>query len=254
MSGSKIKLSVVSYLNSRPFILSLEKSGVSELMDISLDMPSDCAAKLLDGRVDIGLVPVTIIPQLKKAQIISDYCIAADGPVASVLLLSHTPIKDVKRILLDYQSKTSVQLVRILSKKLWKVEPEWIDAEPGYENNILGDTAGLIIGDRALTAANLYPYVYDLSEEWKKLTGLPFVFACWVSNKTIDSAFLRKFNESLSHSVELIPEIITDQKFENLSKQQVTDYFDNNIQLVLDKKKKAGMDLFLKYIDEYHSI
>ncbi len=250
MSGSKIKLSVVSYLNSRPFILSLEKSGASELMDISLDMPSDCAAKLLDGRVDIGLVPVTIIPQLKTAQIISDYCIAADGPVASVLLLSHTPIKDVKRILLDYQSMTSVQLVRILSKKLWKVEPEWIDAEPGYENNILEDTAGLIIGDRALTAANLYPYVYDLSEEWKKLTGLPFVFACWVSNKTIDSAFLRKFNESLSHSVELIPEIINDQKFENLSKQQVTDYFDNNIQLVLDKKKKAGMDLFLKYINE----
>ncbi|HNS12048.1 MAG TPA: menaquinone biosynthesis protein [Bacteroidia bacterium] len=250
MSDPKIKLSVVSYLNSKPFILSLEKSGAGKLMDISLDIPSECAAKLLDGRVDIGLVPVTVIPELTSAQIISNYCIAADGPVASVLLLSHTPLQNVKRILLDYQSKTSVQLVKILSKKLWNISPDWIDTKPGYEENINGNTAGLIIGDRAFSASDQFPYVYDLSEEWKKLTGLPFVFACWVSNKVIDSEIVKKFNESLSLCQQLIPQIIADQSSEHLSKEQIENYFAKNIHLVFDKDKKAGMELFLKYVKE----
>jgi len=250
MSDPKIKLSVVSYLNSKPFILSLEKSGAGKLMDISLDIPSECAAKLLDGRVDIGLVPVTVIPELTSAQIISNYCIAADGPVASVLLLSHTPLQNVKRILLDYQSKTSVQLLKILSKKLWNISPDWIDTKPGYEENINGNTAGLIIGDRAFSASDQFPYVYDLSEEWKKLTGLPFVFACWVSNKVIDSEIVKKFNESLSLCQQLIPQIIADQSSEHLSKEQIENYFAKNIHLVFDKDKKAGMELFLKYVKE----
>ncbi len=250
MLNPKIKISVVSYLNSKPFILALDKAGLSNEISISLDNPSDCAAKLLDNRVDIGLVPVTIIPKLPWANIIGEHCIAADGAVGSVLLLSHVPLNEIQSIYLDYQSRTSVQLVRILSEKLWKIIPKWLSAEPGYEKHLNGKIAGVIIGDRALREKKKFPYAYDLSEEWKKLTGLPFVFACWVANKNIDANLLNKLSAALGNVSDFIPDAIELHSEEGVSKLEVEQYFKNNIQYVLDEKKKDGMKLFLEYLDE----
>src|SRR5437867_12268285 len=87
-----IKVSCVSYLNSQPFIYGLKNNSIINEIDLSLDVPSVCAEKLRSGSVDIGLVPVAVIPQLKESHIISDYCIGADGKVETVLLLSDVPL------------------------------------------------------------------------------------------------------------------------------------------------------------------
>ena len=250
MANPKIKISIVSYLNSKPFILALDSAELNDEIEISLDIPSDCASKLLDGRVDIGLVPVTIIPKLSKARIISDYCIAADGKVGSVLLLSNVPMSEIQGIYLDYQSRTSVQLVRILADKLWKIKPEWLSTDPGYEKQILGKTAGVIIGDRALVEKNKFLYVYDLAEDWKKLTGLPFVFACWIANKDIDVQVLKKLNTALSNTLNFIPEVVAMHAEYGISKKDTEIYFAENIQYFLNDKKREGLDLFLKYLCE----
>ena len=83
----KIKISVVEYLNATPFVYGLLNSGCLNTDDvqIDLDIPSVCAKKLVDRTVDIGLVPVAIIPKLKEHYILTDYCIGADGKVNSVL-------------------------------------------------------------------------------------------------------------------------------------------------------------------------
>ncbi len=250
MSDSRIKLSVVSYLNSKPFIHALSHELIRDEIDLALDNPSDCAAKLLDGRVDIGLVPVAIIPHLPSSRIVSDYCIAAEGQVGSVLLLSHAPLKKIKKIYLDYQSRSSVQLVRILAKKLWKIQPEFIEAMPGYEDLIREESAGVVIGDRALMAKSQFPYVYDLSEEWEKLTGLPFVFACWVANKIIRPDFLLKFNMALASLQENIPLVASLYHSSWISSDQAEKYLQENIHYKLDERKRAGMTLFIKYLQE----
>src|ERR1039458_6553628 len=103
----KIKISVVSYLNSKPFIYGLQHSTFLNEIDLQLDIPSVCAQKLIDGQVDIGLIPVAALPQLKDPYIITDYCIGAEGKVASVMLYSNVPLHEITAILLDYQSKTS---------------------------------------------------------------------------------------------------------------------------------------------------
>ena len=73
-----------------------------EKVELSRDIPSECARKLIAGEVDLGLVPVAVIPEVNNAQIISDYCIGAEGKVHSVLLLSETPLEEIEKVYLDY--------------------------------------------------------------------------------------------------------------------------------------------------------
>ena len=119
----KVKVSVVSYLNSKPFIFGLQQSHIINDIDLSLDIPAVCAQKLLEDKVDIGLIPVATIPLLKEKYILSDYCISAIGKVASVLLYSEVPLEKIEKVILDYQSRTSVQLVQVLAKHFWKIKP-----------------------------------------------------------------------------------------------------------------------------------
>ena len=94
----KIRVSAVSYLNSIPFVYGLEKSSVQSQIELSLDIPSECANKLLDNQVDLALVPVAIIPQLKFSEIISPYCIGANGPVETVCLFSQVSLNEIEEI------------------------------------------------------------------------------------------------------------------------------------------------------------
>jgi chorismate dehydratase len=244
----KIKISAVSYLNSKPFIYGLEHSAIRESIDLQLDIPSVCAQKLLDGSVDIGLIPVAVIPRLKNHYIISDFCIGANGKVASVMLYSEVPLTEIKKVLLDYQSRTSVTLVQVLAEKYWKINPEWIKAEKDYEGNIAGSTAAVIIGDRTFGLENKYPFTYDLSEEWKKFSGLPFVFACWVANKKLSGDFLDSFNKALAEGLNGRPELITKIEAAGTYQTDVAFYLNHSISYDLDKNKRRALELFLSYL------
>ncbi|MBN8696723.1 MAG: menaquinone biosynthesis protein [Bacteroidetes bacterium] len=245
---SKFKISVVSYLNSKPFIHGLKESGIMDDIDLQLDIPSVCAQKLLDNKVDVGLIPVAVIPLLKESYIISDYCIGAVGKVASVCLYSQVPLNEIKTILLDYQSRTSVTLVKVLAKEHWNIDPEWKNAEADFEEKIEGNTAAVIIGDRTFGIEEKYPYRYDLAEEWQKLTGLPFVFACWVSNRALPSGFIAQFNEALKKGMEAIDTVSNEIAAGGTYTTDVAYYLKNNISYTFDQPKKQGLELFLKHL------
>ena len=161
----KIKISAVSYLNSKPFLYGLFRNDFDKTFSLALDYPSECARKLINHEVDLGLVPVAVIPEIENAQIISDFCIGADGPVKTVCIYAELPIEEIKEIYLDYQSRTSVQLLKILLKKYWMLSPKLIDTPKDYINKIKQNTAALVIGDRTIGLEQRFPYVYDLSED-----------------------------------------------------------------------------------------
>ena len=246
----KIKISVVSYLNSKPFIYGLENNSIIEKIDLQLDIPSVCAQKLMDGKVDIGLVPIAIIPQLNPHYIISDYCIGATGKVASVMLYSDVPLHEIKSILLDYQSRTSVTLVKILAAKFWKINPDWIPAAADYEKSISDTTAGVIIGDRTFGMEKTHKYVYDLAEEWVKFSGLPFVFACWVSNKQLPDLFLNDFNNALKVGLDARPQLISDITKTGKYPTNVGKYLTESLSYEFDTAKKQGLELFLELLEK----
>ena len=245
----KLKVSAVSYLNTLPFIYGLKHyANIIDEIALELDIPSDCADKLLTGKVDIGLVPVAIIPQLKEHYIISDYCIGAQGKVNSVLLLSDVPLNEIEAIQLDYHSKTSVELVQLLANEYWNISPQWINATEGFENKIENKVAGIIIGDRTFNLRKEYKYQYDLSEEWFKFTGLPFVFACWVSNKKVPSKFVQRFNRALAMGINNINILIKNYDNLNISTLQLQHYLENDIDYVLDADKIKAIKLFHQYL------
>ena len=233
-----------------PFLYGVNQTKFSNDIDLQLDIPSVCAQKLIDNDVDLGLVPIAVLPQLKEYHIISDYCIGAKGKVNSVLLLSDVPLNEIEEVYLDYQSKTSINLTRILAKKVWNINPKWKNAEKGYENKISGKTAGVIIGDRTFNLAKEYKYKYDLAEEWFNYTGLPFAFACWVSNKVLSTTFINELNEALSMGVRHISDAVTQSNPNQLSKKTLLNYLTNDIDYNLDEEKRKSIKLFLEYLTE----
>ncbi len=243
----KIKISVVSYLNSKPFIYGLSHSKLINEIDLQLDIPSVCAQKLISGKVDIGLIPVAGLPKLKEKYIISDFCIGAEGKVASVMLYSNVPLYEIKNILLDYQSNTSVLLVKVLAHNFWKINPQWIPAKTGYENDVKENTAAVIIGDRTFGIENKYAYSYDLAEEWQKFTQLPFVFACWVANKKLPDNFLKEFNQALKYGIDHRKDLIVELIKQKVYPTDINFYLSQNVKYDYEETKKQALCLFLDY-------
>ncbi len=247
MEFHPIRISCVSYLNSIPFVYGIKHHAISSKIALSLDIPSVCAEKLSTGRADIGLVPVAAISTINGATPISNWCIGADGDVKSVTLLSEVPLDKIETILLDYHSVTSINLTRVLAGFYWKINPLWVNAQSGFEQTISGTTAAVVIGDRSLQMRDKFNYVYDLAGEWKKFTGKPFVFACWVSNKILGSNFLEDFNNALAYGINHIDEVVAELKVAPNYFAGTEEYLKNYLHYAFTDEMKSGMELFLNY-------
>jgi len=244
-----IKISAVSYLNTVPFIHGLKQSELIHSIDLQLDYPSICADKLINGTVDLALVPVAVIPKLQHPHIISDYCIGANGAVDTVCLYSDVPITEIESIGLDYQSRTSVELLKILLREYWHLSPGLKNAEIGFEDSIKGKHAALVIGDRAFALNAKHTYIYDLSAIWKEMTGFPFVFAAWVANKKLPQDFIVTFNMALEYGLKNMYKAINVEGNNYPNCTNPEDYLNNKISYVLDAEKQKGMELFLNKIN-----
>ena len=243
---SKIKISAITYLNTKPFLYGITHSPLMNSIKLSLDVPSVCADKLKAGTVDIGIIPIAVMPEIEGANILTNYCIASSGKVRTVVLVSQVPLEKVKTIVLDYQSRTSVQLVKILARDYWQIQPEWKNGAVNYiRDDIKGSTAGVIIGDRVFEAEKQFPYIYDLGDAWKSHTGLDFVFACWVANKPIETSFVESFANALGDGIVHIPEVIKEY-LQLYPDYPFEAYFRENIFYQLDDSKRKGMALFLE--------
>lgn len=238
----KIKVGIVNYLNAKPLVYGLKQSSVIHDIELIADYPANIARQLLEGTIDIGLVPVAVIPHLKEHYINTDWCIGCDGPVASVCLFSEVPVEQIETVLLDYQSRTSVALAKILLREHWKIQPRLVDTKTDFRTDIKGTTAGVVIGDRALEQRNKSAYVYDLGEAWKQMTGLPFVFAAWVSNKKLPDAFIAAFNQANEAGVNMIPSVVATTPYPVFD---LHTYYTHFINYQLDQPKREALALFL---------
>ncbi len=247
----KVRVSCVSYLNSKLFLYGLQNHPISNSIELSLDHPRECAEKLMDGRADIGLVPVASLLRIPNYHIITNKCIGADGDVRSVMLFSRVPIEQIETILLDYQSMTSVNLCKVLCDELWNINPVFKDALPGYEKTINGTTAAVVIGDRALEMLDTFEYAYDLAGSWKQLTGLPFVFACWTSNRLLDDEFVQQFDSTLELGLSNMEAVLKQETNSNPSLAHILpDYLQHNLVFRMNERFERGRQLFLEKLEK----
>jgi chorismate dehydratase len=248
---SKVKVSAISYLNTIPFIYGLQNSPIMSKIDMAFDVPSTCAKRLTENTADIGIVPVAVILSLPEYHIISNFCIGSAGKVRTVALFSNADINKIKTIYLDSDSRTSALLVQILSHQYWKISPEFkpLDAQISYNE---ADAGFMLIGDKAFEAEKRFSHILDLGGEWYDFKKIPFVFATWTANKTLDEQFLHEFNSALAFGVRNINAAV-EQHSNGIDKQTATEYFEKYISYDLDALKRQGLTEFWNLaLEEIH--
>lgn len=241
-----IKISAVSYTNTKPFLYGIQNTDIINKIELSLDMPSDCAQKLIDDKVDIGLIPVAATLNMPYWEIVSDYCIGAVGAVNSVFIFSNCDIKHIETIQLDPESRSSNNLAKVLMKNYWKIAPQQITNATDYSVSQSNHTAFVQIGDRTFGKKQQFKYVYDLAEEWQKFTGLPFVFAAWIANKPIPAGFIGEFNQALKNGLDRRAELI--KTLPSRPDFDLDDYLMHKLDFTLTDDKRKALYLFLDYI------
>jgi chorismate dehydratase len=245
----KIRVGAVSYLNTKPLLYGIRRNRVMNDIELIEDYPANIAKMLTENSIDVGLIPVAATTKLSVWHVVGDFCIGCNGPVASVGIFSDVPLEETEKVILDYQSRTSVSLARILLKEYWKKEVLFVDATgEDYRGMINGSVAGVVIGDRALEQRSRSPYFYDLGEAWKLHTGLPFVFAAWIANKELPAQFEELFNEANQEGLLHIDDVVRENTNEFYDLKR---YFSDNIDYVFDSRKKEALALFLNKLSDY---
>lgn len=235
----KFTVSAVSYTNMLPFIHGLTHYGLPDKAEMVYDVPSACAEKLIQKRADIGIVPVAALLDIPEYEIISDYCLGADGAVDSVFIFSEKPIHEIRTLRLDDQSRSSNGLARLLLKEYWGMDKVQILTEGVAD-------AFVQIGDRTFGQKEKHAYAYDLAEHWKEFTGLPFAFAVWVSVTELPEGFVEKFNEALAYGLEHREEVIL--TLPERADFDFGQYLRKNISYELDAGKKRAIEKYLAWM------
>jgi len=198
---SRVRVAAVSFLNARPITYGLERGLGSDQFDLSFDLPSRCAAKLAAGEVDLALIPTAAYREIEAEtplRAVPGVAIASVGDVRTVLLVGQVPWEAMTDIALDGASRSSAALVRLLTRERG-LAPRFVEVpHDQVESAAHGTTGALVIGDAGFSVAERYPQVYDLGGEWKRLSGLPFVYAIWAGRPgAVDDAGIALLRESL---------------------------------------------------------
>lgn len=235
-------------MNTQPFLLGLRKTNIIDSLDLHEDNPANTFQKLKNHQVDIGIIPLGALFSLSQYFTNTNYCIATDGEVASVCIFSKKPIDQINTIFLDYQSRSSVLLAKIICKFLWRKNITFLPTqEDSYFEKLEFNQAAVIIGDRALKARLQFEYIYDLGLLWKTLTNLPFVFAVWGSETPIDTYWENQLNIAFEYGIKNLDTVINESHF---AEYPMDIYFKKNIQYLLDEEKRKAIALYKKYITE----
>lgn len=177
MIGS-IRVGAVNYLNTKPLIYELE--NLAPGIELILDVPSRLADLLGRDELDVALIPAIEYFRAGNYSIVPGLCIASHGPVLSVTLFSRVPWMQIRRLALDEGSRTSAALAQILLRERYGVRPDIVPLPLDREAEEADADAVLLIGDRAMRACLPgFAHAYDLGQEWRDWTGLPFVYAFW---------------------------------------------------------------------------
>lgn len=209
----RLRVGRIPYINCFPVYGAVDRGVVR--LDASLidGVPTALNRMMADGSLDVSVVSaVEYARDWSRYVLLPDLAISCDGPVRSVMLFSRRPAAELggERLLVSRSSMTSVRLLELLFAHVWKTTPVFVPGEAEADDLRAADAntscvARLVIGDAALmlrtrTIAAPYEYAYDLGQEWKNWTGLPFVFAVWVAQRTVDTRMALAVHASLIES------------------------------------------------------
>jgi chorismate dehydratase len=253
---SKLRISIVQYLNTAPLVRGFTDGALRGKYELSFTVPSQCAEALRDGRADIAIIPAIEYQRIENLVVLPDIAIAAKRKVRSLLLVSKMAITDVKRIALDRGSRSTQAMLRILCAEHWKISPEFFEAAPDAREMLKKADAALLIGDPALRLAMQMDgkaaggmlrddwHVYDMVEEWRRRTGLPAVLALWAARpEVVTQSVIDDFAASRDYGLANIDAISEQAARESqLPAPALAGYLRENIDFSLDAENRKGLE------------
>ncbi len=272
---SKLRISIVQYLNTAPLVWGFTNGPLQGKYDLSFTVPSQCAEDLRASRADVAIIPAIEYQRIPGLAILPDMAIASKNQVRSLLIVAKKPIEQVKTFALDSSSRSTQALTRILCAEKWRIAPQFAEALPDLPEMLQKADAALLIGDPALrvslgiekdswqgspgqticqaatlgiTSSELL-CVYDVVAEWRAMTGLSAVLAVWAVRRELASAeltadFLASRDFGLSHLGEISYEAAQDLE---LPQRALESYLRDNIEFSLDAENRRGLELYFEH-------
>jgi len=280
----KLRISVVEFLNTAPLVWGFTDGPFAGKYELLFAVPSQCAEDLRAGRADVGIIPSIEYQRMEGVVALPGMAIAAKNEVRSLLVISKVPLELAKTFALDTNSRSSVGLARILSRRHWKIDPEFIDMAPDPDQMLARADAALVIGDPALRLrlkvdaleAKVPPpmsalgeskedgcwwcggedeqpvkgvealFVYDIAQQWREMTGLPSVLAIWVARRgVVTPELVADFQSSRDFGLSHIGDIAEGAALKlELPPRELERYLTENIDFSLDEENLAGLRRF----------
>lgn len=249
----RLRIGGVSYLNSTPLVDGLARLAPDA--EVVVDYPSRLADRLAQGDLDVALIPSIEYFRQSRRVIVSDACVACDGPVRSVKLYSRVPVEQIASLALDEGSRTSAALARILLAERFGRRPR---LEPLSIGSTIDDSptdAAVLIGDRGMRCLpGRFEFVWDLGAEWRAWTGLPFVFAMWIARAESDLDRLAGLLETArDEGLRRLAEIARREAPRvGLPEAECLAYFRENLRFHLGAREQQGLELFYRLAEQHH--
>ena len=240
-----MRLGCLPYLNVKPLVYPLEHGSLPEGWELVYAPPSRLAEMLVRG--EIAAAPVSsfatfIHPELKMCPGI---CIASDGPVRSVLLMSKKNPMNIDTVALDASSLSGANMLRIILEESFSLRPRFVSMAPSPVSRMLEECdAAMVIGNPAMLHPKDGLHILDLGEEWKKLTGLPAVFAVW-AGRDITPDLVETLEESKRVGLSMLPEIAREESAKlGLPYEVCHDYLARVMVYDLGERETLGLQAF----------
>jgi len=244
----KLRVGIVNYLNSKPLAWGFLKGHHADLFEPSYHPPAQVAQLLADGDLDVGLIPSIEVQRIPHLRVLPDLCVGAIEEARSVLLVSRAPFDRIRRVALDENSRTSMALVRIVLEEGHGLRPDYVTQRADLERMLDEADAALLIGDPALHVDRGQYRTLDLAAEWRRMTGLPFVFAVWACRLGVDLPVLPfYFKSSLRYGLSSLDILVRECAAEvGLDPAEVRDYLTRNLHYFLRSEEQAGLEEFFR--------
>lgn len=234
---NSLRIGCVKYLNALPLIYGWPQP-------VEFDHPSALCKRLADGELDVALVSSFEFLRNPIYRIVDGVSISSDGPVFSVVVASRGDISDAEKIELDPASRTAANLLRCLVAEL-KLHPRVVENSSVTLSS--PPDARLLIGDQAIRFRQKYAsefHFWDLGEEWKKLVGLPFVYALWLIRPRVAEAktIANHLRQLRDNNIANLDKLIADQTA--FEAEFCRRYYREHLQFDFADAEKKGLQLF----------
>ena len=238
-----MRVGVVSFVNAIPLAHDLAATlPEAELVPLT---PARIADQLEAGVLDLGLVPVASLALHPEWHVLPGLGIASEGPVRSVLLVSHVPPEQITRLVLDPASRTSNLLARLWLKHRAGVDPEVMPGPPALSDRLLCGEATVAIGDEALYSRQDGIWSLDLGGAWTEWTGLPFVFAVWAGPDRISAETVSAFEQCYARNAARLDLLARDAaKGDPVRQDLIESYWRHSIRYRLGLRESEGLSRY----------